>query len=112
MHVAACRSKLACDFVQLLIKLGQLCTFAHDVLPHEERRHDRHGAPLIAGVQSILYQRLIQKHSLVSEVEASAACRHAMAACLTISCLGIEQNLSLSAERTVSRPDSEALPHF
>lgn len=63
-----------CDLVQLLIKLGQLCALSHDVLAHEEGRHDWHGPPLICAVQSKLYEGLIQEHPFIPEVEPSATC--------------------------------------
>lgn len=63
-----------CDLVELLIELGQLGALPHDVLPHEEGGHDGHGAPLIAGVQGILDQGLVQQHAFVAQVEAPPTC--------------------------------------
>ncbi len=66
---------VTCDFVQLFIKLCQLCTLPHDVLPHEEGSHDGHGPPLIAGVKGKLYQGLVQQYTLIPEVKSSPSCK-------------------------------------
>lgn len=72
--------QLTCDFVELLIKLGKLGALGHDVLPHEEGCHDGHGAPLIAGVQGILDEGLVQQNALIAQVEPPATCTTTLSA--------------------------------